>query len=128
MINRFSKSYKHDGGTDIIADKDLVLPAGKMTVVQLNVNVNPPKNHLAIVCPRSSLALKGIFIANCPIDTDYTGYIKAIAFNAGDEDVLIQKGERFCQFIVLKCKPNVYRIKPKFRYKRNDRGWGSSGI
>lgn len=128
MAKLFSKSYEHDGGTDIILQENLILPAGKMTVVHLNVNVNPPKNHLAIVCPRSSFALQGIFIANCPIDTDYTGNIRAIVFNAGDKDVLVTKGERFCQFIVLKCKPNLYKIEPKFKTKRKNKGWGSSGV
>lgn len=123
----FSKSYEHDGGTDIIMQETIILPAGKMTVVPLKVNVNPPKNHLAIVCPRSSFALKGIFIANCPIDTDYTGDIRAIVFNSSDKDVIVADGERFCQFIILKCKPNFYGVTPKFKTKRKNRGWGSSG-
>lgn len=126
MFERFFKTFKRDAGTDIIADKTIVLHSG-MNVIELNLNVCPPKNHCAIVVPRSSLALQGIFIANCPIDSDYKGRIKAIVFNSVNEDIVVRKGERFCQFVILKCIPNLYKIKPAKKGRRKYDGWGSSG-
>lgn len=126
-IDRYEKAYNSDGGTDIIMDKDVVFPPGEMTVVELTVPVNPPSGHLAIICPRSSYALQGIFIANCPIDAHYTGYVKAIVFNSGKNVVSCKKGERFCQFIVLKCIPNLYNAKCRKLGRRKTNGWGSSG-
>ena len=126
MINRLFKSFKRDAGTDIYMDEDVLLKPG-MNVVELNLNICPPRNYCAIICPRSSFALKGIFIANCPVDTDYQGNVKAIVFNSSKQSILVQKGERFCQFIVLKCKPNLYKIRPLQKGRRKSHGWGSSG-
>ena len=125
-MTKFFKSYKKDAGTDIVMSETVTLKAKEMTDVPLRVNVNPPRRHLAIVCPRSSYAMKGIFIANCPIDSGYTGNIRAIVYNSSNEDIVVHQGERFCQFIVLKCKPNILGIKNNFN-KRKNRGWGSTG-
>lgn len=128
MNNRFSKGYRNDGGTDIVMDREFNFPPNAMTVVELNVPVNPPKGYLAIVCPRSSFAKKGLFIANCPIDAEYEGEIKAIVFNSSECEIHCDVGESFCQFVVLRCLPNLYHVKPKMRGRRKCNGWGSTGL
>ena len=53
--------------------------------------------------PRSGLALKnGITCLNTPgtIDSDYRGEVKVILANLGEDDFMINKGDRIAQIVV----------------------------
>lgn len=83
--------------------------------------------------PRSGLAAKhGITVLNSPgtIDSDYRGEIQVILINHGDEDFVINHGERIAQGVL------AFSIQPTFVRKdeidkntsRGANGFGSTGM
>lgn len=124
---RLRKAYKNDAGTDILLDKPVSLLPKQFVWVDLHMSVLIKPGYFGLVQPRSSAAKRGLLIANCPIDADYTGSIHAMVFNASNETINYAEGESFCQIVVVKCKPNIFKVKPLKQGKRQDHKEGSSG-
>ena len=60
-----------------------------------------PKGTYARIAPRSGLASKKIIsVERGVIDAEYTGEVKVILINKGNEECLIQTGERMAQMIM----------------------------
>ncbi len=112
-VKRFDKSlplpeYKTDkaAAIDLYAREDRVISARKVGYVPLNIAIELPRNHWALVVARSSLHKKGLMAANGigVGDEDYCGdndEYMAILLNFTDEDVAVKRGERLAQLIVL---------------------------
>ncbi len=87
-----------------------------------------PEGYYAAVVPRSGNALwKGLSIVNSPgtIDAGYRNEWMAIVVNLSNEDVIIEKGERICQFIIQKLVD--YEIEETDDLQKSDRGLGGFG-
>lgn len=92
-------------GADIRANikKDLILRAGKSTLIPTGLKVAIPSGYEIQVRPRSGLALNHqVTILNTPgtIDADYRGEIGVILINHSQEDFTITPGMRIAQLIV----------------------------
>ena len=53
----------------------LTLPPNSVKLIGTGLAMRPPANHVILICSRSGLATRGIFVANAPgvVDPDYTG-------------------------------------------------------
>ena len=81
----------------------LTLRPGARALVPTGLSMAIPQGFEVQVRPRSGLAAKhGVTCLNTPgtIDSDYRGEVKVILINLGQEDVVIQRGERIAQMIV----------------------------
>ena len=90
-------------GMDICAAESLNLRAGKRHAVATGFAFAIPDGYEVQVRPRSGLALKhGITCLNTPgtIDSDYRGEVKVILANLGEDDFMINKGDRIAQIVV----------------------------
>ncbi len=91
-----------------------------------------PYGWEAQIRPRSGLAAKhGITLTNCvgTIDSDYRGELIILLINLGDEDYVIEPGERIAQ-LVIQSVPEVKFIDSESLNEdtqRADRGFGSTG-
>ena len=89
-------------GMDICAAESLNLRAGKRHAVATGFAFAIPDGYEVQVRPRSGLALKhGITCLNTPgtIDSDYRGEVKVILANLGEDDFMINKGDRIAQIV-----------------------------
>jgi dUTP pyrophosphatase len=112
-IKRFNKSlplpeYKTDraAALDLYARVDTIIPSREVGYVPLNIAIELPLDHWALVAARSSLHKKGLMMANGigVGDEDYCGdndEYKAILLNFSDKEIMVKKGERLAQLIVL---------------------------
>ena len=112
-IKRFNKSlplpeYKTDraAAVDLYARVDTIIPSREVGYVPLNIAIELPLDHWALVAARSSLHKKGLMMANGigVGDEDYCGdndEYKAILLNFSDKEIMVKKGERLAQLIVL---------------------------
>ncbi len=112
-IKRFDKSlplpeYKTDkaAALDLYARVDTIIPSREVGYVPLNIAIELPLDHWALVAARSSLHKKGLMMANGigVGDEDYCGdndEYKAILLNFSDKEIMVKKGERLAQLIVL---------------------------
>lgn len=85
-----------------ITDSITVAP-GERTLVPTAIRVALPVGTEAQIRPRSGLAIKkGISMVNSPgtIDADYRGEIQVILINHGQEDFVIERGDRIAQMVI----------------------------
>jgi len=81
------------------------------------------------------LALKqGLMVLNSPgtVDQGYLGEIKVILFNASNQTVKIEKGQKIAQAVLcpVMCGMwvNLVKVDQIEEKDRNDKGFGSTGI
>ncbi len=127
---RFAKGYLADAGTDVILDRDVtILPMSTLSI-DLNVKVIPKEGEMGVLCARTSAAAKGICVAMCPIDANYTGNVTAIVHNVSNQILTYQQGESFCQVVMIPI--NKFNETANFMIKklgkRSEGKLGSTGI
>lgn len=140
IINR-SHHALPDYGTFEAAGMDVraYLPDGPVTLKPLERKLIPtglfmqlPSGYECQIRPRSGLALKhGISIVNTPgtVDADYRGEIGVVLINLGQEDFVVNDGERICQMVIqpytrVKWEP----VKELDRTEREDGAFGHTGV
>jgi dUTP pyrophosphatase len=127
-------STSSSAGMDLRANIDapILLKPMQRVLVPTGLFMALPEGYEAQVRPRSGLAIKhGITVLNTPgtIDADYRGEIGVILMNFGQEDFLIQDGERIAQMVVSKYEQVVFLdVELLDETERGSGGFGHSGI
>lgn len=106
----------------------VTLKPGERALIGTGLYMQLPAGYECQIRPRSGLALKhGISIVNSPgtVDADYRGEIGIILINLGQEDFVVNDGDRICQ-MVIKEYTHVKWI-PTDRLDRTQREDGSFG-
>ena len=119
-------------GMDICAAESLTLRAGKRHAVATGFAFAIPDGYEVQVRPRSGLALKhGITCLNTPgtIDSDYRGEVKVILANLGEDDFMINKGDRIAQIVVAPVTHgHLVEVDDLDETARGAGGFGSTGV
>ena len=99
--------YKTSGasGVDLIAfiKEPINLEPKTSVLIPTGLSVAFPEDYEIQIRPRSGLAAKNnVSVLNTPgtIDSDYRGEIKVIIYNHGNENFLINNGDRIAQMIL----------------------------
>lgn len=135
-----SRGSAQAAGLDLSADipndfpglrKKRLLP-GQRAAIDTGIKVAIPEGFYGRVAPRSGLAFKhGIDVLAGVIDSDYRGELKVILLNTGDEDVVIEHGERIAQLIIEKIAfPDIIVVGNEDDLSltgRGENGFGSTG-
>ena len=91
-----------------------------------------PAGYEAQVRPRSGLAVKhGITVLNSPgtIDADYRGEVKVILANLGEEDFMLDRGDRIAQIVVAPVQQaKIAEVEELDDTIRGSGGFGSTGV
>lgn len=112
-----------------------ILP-GQSKAIPTGLVVRPPNGLHFVICSRSGLALHEppIFVANAPgiVDPDYTGELKVILYNGGQNVYGVRHGERIAQLLVWRNCPLGWEElnelpEPDTLEQRGARGFGSTG-
>ena len=128
-------AYKTEGasGMDLMAfiNNTIFLKPKTSTLVPTGLSVAFSKNFEIQIRPRSGLAAKNnISVLNTPgtIDSDYRGEIKVIIFNHGNDDFIINNGDRIAQMILTPVeKMELEETKDLPETLRGEGGFGSTG-
>lgn len=115
------------------------LPEGPVTLKPMERAMIPtglymqlPQGYECQIRPRSGLAWRnGISIVNAPgtVDADYRGEIKVVLINLGQEDFVINDGERICQMVIKQYSHVTWEpVEELDRTKREDGGFGHTGV
>ena len=127
--------YKTNGssGLDLEAfiEKDVVVKPYETALIPTGLSV-AIEEHLEIqIRPRSGLAARNnITVLNTPgtIDSDYRGELKVILINLGNEDFIIQKGDRIAQMVICPVIKTEFKIVNELpKTLRGSGGFGSTG-
>lgn len=138
-VNRITEDIKlperstlDSAGYDFFAIEDVILPAKKLTRVMTGVKCELMPNQVLILANRSSNpSKKGLVLINGigVIDADYygnpdnDGEMGFEFYNIFDEDVIIKKGEKLGQGIIMKFD----KTEDDYVIKTRESGWGSTG-
>ena len=128
-------TYKTSGasGMDLMAfiDKPITLKPKTSSLIPTGLSVAFSEEYEIQIRPRSGLAAKkNISVLNTPgtIDSDYRGEIKIILFNHGDNDFIINNGDRIAQMILTPVlKMELEEVKNLPDTTRGKGGFGSTG-
>lgn len=140
LIKRLDKAvklpeYKSDGasGIDLMAfvkDSIKVKPQTS-TLIPTGISLAFSNNYEIQIRPRSGLALRNnISVLNTPgtVDSDYRGEIKVIIYNHGNEDFIINNGDRIAQMVLSPViKINFEETNNLPDTVRGQGGFGSTG-
>jgi dUTP pyrophosphatase len=122
-----------DAGADITTRIDFTLKPGERALIPTGLAIALPYGYVALVHPRSGLALKhGISIVNAPgtIDAGYRGEIQVIMINHDlENEVSFAKGDRIAQLVIQKVEEAKFvEVGELPGSERAAGGFGSSGI
>ena len=121
-------------GLDIRADIDhpIIISPMKRCLIPINLYTAIPSGYEVQIRPRSGLALKkGITVLNTPgtIDADYRGNWGVILMNLGDEDFIVNPGDRIAQAILNKVEQIEWEeVESLDETERGQGGFNSTGI
>lgn len=108
----------------------LIIPPRTTRNVATGLLVEPPAFHFLMVCSRSGLASRSIWVANAPgiIDPDYRGEIRVLLYNGSLETYYVKHEDRIAQLVVLPAiKTMVIEAKELSPTSRGEEGFGSTG-
>ena len=93
-----------DAGADIATRIDFTLKAGERMLVPTGISIALPNGYVALVHPRSGLAIKyGVSMVNTPgtVDAGFRGELQVILINHDlTESVSFKKGDRIAQLVI----------------------------
>lgn len=116
---------------DLKAAESVHLAAGEFKYIDLGVSMQLPRRYEAYVVPRSS-TFKNFKIIQANsigiIDNSFCGDEDIWKFPAlAIQETDIKKGDRICQFRIMKKQPNIRFNIVEFLKRKNRGGFGSTG-
>ena len=97
-------------GYDLAVAQAAVVPAHGKCLVKIGLAMALPPGCYGRIAPRSGLALKKLIDVEAGIiDADYRGEVGVILFNFGEEDFVVNLGDRIAQLIFEKRKTPIVK-------------------
>lgn len=124
---------EHAAGIDLYCNtnSDVVIGPKETVKIHTGLFVEIPDGHFGAVYPRSSTGVKKqLMLANTVgiIDSDYRGELMVFFYNYGENEQIIQNGDRLAQLVIqpyLRCE--IKKVDELTDSKRGDGGFGSTG-
>lgn len=124
------RAHDSDAGMDVYSIEDIRIPARGDTVTGLGLACKFPKGHALLVYNKSGRATKLKLDKGAEvIDAGYRGEIHVHLFNHSDVNVIIKKGEKIAQLILVPIwAGQPIEVEELDNTERGDGGFGSSGL
>ena len=139
--NNQDPDYFHEGdsGFDFranLSDNEIVvIEPMERKLIPTGLYFEVPRGYELQVRPRSGLALKnGITVLNTPgtVDSNYRGEVKIILINLGNEDFIVNSGDRIAQGVISPVLDKMWgelnKVSVLNKSNREKGGFGSTGI
>lgn len=121
-----------DAGADIVSRVDVTLQPGERALVPTGISIALPDGYVALVHPRSGLAIKhGVTMVNAPgtVDAGYRGELHCILINHDPKEAItFHKGDRIAQLVIQKVeRAEFIEVQELPGSGRGSGGFGSTG-
>ena len=121
-----------DAGADIVSRIDITLAPGERALVPTGIAIALPDGYVALVHPRSGLAIKhGVTMVNAPgtVDAGYRGELQIVLINHDkSESVSFKRGDRIAQLVVVPVLQMQLQVVESFTDStRGGGGFGHTG-
>jgi dUTP pyrophosphatase len=111
-------------------EDNIIISPGGRALIKTNIALSIPKGYYGKICPRSGLAVKqGIDVGAGIIDSGYHNEIRVLLFNFGQNNFIINDGDRIAQLIIMKHEVVDFTPVAEFSSssERGLQGFGSTG-
>jgi dUTP pyrophosphatase len=126
--------YKTSGAVafDLCSRLDMEIKPFEETLIPLNLVIKVPKGYVLMLASRSSYPKKKLLIPNGfgVIDQDYCGdtdEIKIWALNFSQKNVMVEKGERIAQALLVPIEKAEEFVELEVIQEVSRGGFGSTG-
>ncbi|MEY3904903.1 MAG: hypothetical protein RIT08_819 [Actinomycetota bacterium] len=121
-----------DAGADLATRIDFTIKPGERILVPTGISIALPDGYVALVHPRSGLAVKhGISIVNTPgtVDAGYRGELQVILINLDQsQSISFKKGDRIAQLVIQQVERAKFtEVSELPGSDRSTGGFGSTG-
>ena len=123
-----ARGHKTDAGLDIKTPKDVTVPAKGSGIVATGVHIELPPNTVGMLKSKSGLNVKYGITSEGVIDVGYTGSIVAKLYNHSETHVILKKGNKITQLVILPIVPvELEQVSELMATERGSGGFGSTG-
>jgi len=117
-------------GLDLRAciSEPMTIPPGRRELIPTGLQIAVPLGFEGQVRPRSGLAYReGVTVLNTPgtIDADYRGEIKVVVINLGQDNYVVNRGDRIAQLVI--CPVVWAKLELVDELPASERGEGGFG-
>ena len=128
-INLF-KQHSQDAALDVVSSIDFIIPPKGSAIINTNLYIAIPENHVGLLWSRSGLSVKHkIEVGAGCIDASYRGEIKVHLYNFGETEYKVSSGDRIAQLLTVPLNMFPYEeVDSLDDTLRGEDGFGSSGI
>jgi dUTP pyrophosphatase len=124
---KVDRAHETDAGLDLFARNNAVIRAGARAIFDTGVHVAIPAGYVGMLTSKSGLMAQGI-TSRGTIDSGYIGSIHAVLFNHGDKEVIIKKGQKISQLVIMPIvTPELELVTSLDNTERGVGGFGSTG-
>lgn len=121
-----------DAGADLVSRVDFTLAPGERKLIPTGISIALPDGYVALVHPRSGLAIKhGVTMVNSPgtVDAGYRGELQIILINHDQkESISFQRGDRIAQLVIQQVeRAEFIEVENLPGSGRGTDGFGSTG-
>ena len=122
-----------DAGADIVSRVDITLAPGERALVHTGIEIALPDGYVALVHPRSGLAIKhGVTMVNSQgtVDAGYRGELQIILINHDrSESISFKRGDRIAQLVIQQVeRADFVEVSELPGSGRGKGGFGSTGV
>lgn len=125
------RKYPGDAGFDLVCEATMVIRPGEFVDVPCGIKMELPEGTWAMVTGRSStLRKKSLFVPPGIVDNGYRGHVFAGVWNLGDQQRIVERGERIAQVIPFPLEAArmvLGRVETLSPSDRGEDGFGSTG-
>ena len=122
------RAHVADAGLDLRSPTRFSIYAGESSIIDTGVHVAIPEGYVGMLKSKSGLNVKYGLLNEGVIDAGYTGSIIVKLYNFGDRDIMIEKGDKVSQLVILPIiTPDVEVVNGLDCTDRGDSGFGSTG-
>jgi len=121
-----------DAGAELTCRVDVTLKPGERALVPTGISIALPNGYVALVHPRSGLAIKhGVTMVNSPgtVDAGFRGELQIILINHDPKAAIsFKKGDRIAQLVIQKVeRADFIEVTQLPGSDRGSGGFGSTG-
>ena len=122
------RAHEADAGLDLRSPVDIKAKKGGAAIIDTGVHVAIPEGYVGMLKSKSGLNVKYSMLSEGVIDAGYTGSIVVKLYNHGDCDMMVERGDKISQLVILPIiTPEIDLVDELEQTERGDNGFGSTG-
>lgn len=122
-----TRAHRDDAGLDLRSPITVKVERGEAAVIDTGVHMAIPEGYVGMLKSRSGLNVKYGLQNEGVIDSGYTGSICVKLYNHGKNPIVIEKGDKISQLVILPIiTPEIELVDELAKTERGDNGFGST--